>query len=252
MKLLTLNLWGGIVHEPLLEFIKKHSSDVDVFCFQEVLFGETPSFTEVHKARVNIFNEISEILTDFNAHKRITQSNNFQREPINFSVGQATFVRKNISIEDGGDFYCYDHIPHNTNKGGKITGSLEWVEIKSEGENFLIANLHGLWQAGTSGNDTPERFVQSEKIKNFLDKKVGKKILCGDFNLNPEGKSIAILEEGMRNLVKELGSPSTRSHFYDGENTCSDYILVSPEIKVKDFEILQDPVSDHLPLRIEF
>ena len=55
MKLITLNLWAGVVYEPLIEFIKKHSEDTDVFCFQEMAFGDSPNFTPIYKARVNLF-----------------------------------------------------------------------------------------------------------------------------------------------------------------------------------------------------
>ena len=35
MKLITLNIWGGHVLEPLLNFMVSHH-DVDIFCLQEV------------------------------------------------------------------------------------------------------------------------------------------------------------------------------------------------------------------------
>jgi exonuclease III len=252
MKLITLNLWGGIVYEPLMEFIKKHSVDTDVFCFQEMIFGDTPGFTEQDKARINLFTEISTVLSEFHVSKRITKSDHFQRSPIDCGVGQTIFVRKNLVIKEEGGFYCYDTVPHNTDMGGKITGNLNWVLLEHEGEEILVANLHGLWQMKTSAQDTPERLIQSQKIKDFLNKRAGKKILCGDFNLVPDGKSVAILGEGMRNLVIEAGSPSTRSQFYTRNNKCSDYIIISPEIKVKEFQVLQDQISDHLPVYIEF
>ncbi len=40
MKLITLNTNGGRVFEPLMNFIKTHSSDTDIFCFQEVFNGK--------------------------------------------------------------------------------------------------------------------------------------------------------------------------------------------------------------------
>ncbi|MGL6035657.1 MAG: hypothetical protein ACRC0B_00600 [Legionella sp.] len=35
MKLITLNIWGGYIRNPLLEFIHEHK-DIDIFCLQEV------------------------------------------------------------------------------------------------------------------------------------------------------------------------------------------------------------------------
>src|SRR3989304_780654 len=42
----------------------------------------------------------------------------------------------------------------------------------------------------------------------------GQKILCGDFNLNPDTKSLNILDRGMKNLIKEYKVKSTRSGLY--------------------------------------
>ena len=63
---------------------------------------------------------------------------------------------------------------------------------------------------------------------------------------------LAILEEGMRNLVKETDVTSTRSHYYTKPEKFADYILVSPDITVVDFNVLPDVISDHLSLVLEF
>jgi len=115
-----------------------------------------------------------------------------------------------------------------------------------------ICNFHGHWKPHTNKEDLPERIEQSKKIVEFLKPEKSKKILCGDFNLAPHTQSIRILEDGMRNLVKEYGITSTRSHYYTKDGKFADYILVSPEVEVKDFKVLPDVVSDHLPLYLEF
>ncbi|MFA6513862.1 MAG: endonuclease/exonuclease/phosphatase family protein [Patescibacteria group bacterium] len=252
MKLITLNLWGGVVYEPLIEFIISHAEETDVFCFQEMLFGSHPQVTPVARARENLFDEISLLLPEFTAYKHISPTKHFEHEPIEFAGGQAIFVRKGIKVKDGGGFLCYDEIPYNTDAGGKITGNLQWIDLEINDEVMTIANLHGLWQKDTKKLDTPERLVQSKKIKDFLATKKGRQIICGDFNLLPDGKSIEILEQGMKNLVKEYNIQSTRSKFYQNGPRFADYILVSTNINVVDFKVFQDDVSDHLPLMLDF
>ncbi len=56
----------------------------------------------------------------------------------------------------------------------------------------------------------------------------------------------------MRNLIKEHGITSTRSHHYTKPVKFADYAIVSKDLDVIKFEVLQDPVSDHLPLLLEF
>lgn len=253
MKLIVLNLQGGVVYEPLIEFIKKVSSEIDVFCFQEVMFGNKPEFTPRHKARINLFSELKTLLPEFIAYENISISGHFQKEPIDFGAGQAIFVGNSIKVNNHGGLQCYDKVPELTNLGGRMTGNMEWIDIEINGLEVTIGNLHGLWQYDTYKIDTPERLLQSERIKKFFDSKNGKKIISGDFNLIPDGKSMKILEQGMINLISKFNITSTRSSFYTKSTIrLADYMLVSPDIKVVDFKVLQDEVSDHLPLYLEF
>jgi endonuclease/exonuclease/phosphatase family metal-dependent hydrolase len=252
LKLITCNIWGGIVYEKLLEFIKEKSADTDVFCFQEVLYGKNPGFTSEGKGRINIFQEISSVLKDFTPYNHVAPCDYFQYEPIDFGIGETTFVKNNLLVKDSGGFQGYEKIPVDSDLGGKATGNCQWVELEANNFNFVIVNVHGLWQRGRGKSDTIERITQSNIIKEFLSRKQGKKIICGDLNLMPEIESMKILEKDMRNLIKENGITSTRSSFYPKEDKFADYILVSPDVDVVDFKVLQDQVSDHLPLLLTF
>jgi endonuclease/exonuclease/phosphatase family metal-dependent hydrolase len=92
---------------------------------------------------------------------------------------------------------------------------------------------------------------------NFMKKISGPKIICGDFNILPDTESVAILENGMRNLVKEFAIESTRTPLYrhynnPDEPNFADYVFVSPDVNVMKFTVLPDVVSDHSPLLLEF
>ena len=41
--------------------------DVDIFCFQDVLFGSKPEFTPIQQGRINLFAEMEKVLSDFNS-----------------------------------------------------------------------------------------------------------------------------------------------------------------------------------------
>lgn len=252
MKILTLNTWGGILYEPLIEFLKKQKENIDIFFFQEMLFGEKEDFTPVDKGRINLFMEISKALNDFEPYKYLPGADYFQHEPINFDAGQAVFVRKGTKVSDTGGFHCYDELPQETTEGGKLTGSAQWIDIEVDNKKLTVVNLHGLWQKNTKKVDTPARLVQSQKIKDFLKNKEGEKIICGDFNLIPNGRSIEILEEGMVNLIKKHKVTGTRSGVYTGQERFADYILISPGVRDIEFQVMQNEVSDHLPLFMEF
>jgi endonuclease/exonuclease/phosphatase family metal-dependent hydrolase len=129
--------------------------------------------------------------------------------------------------------------------------NFHYVVVKNHGKEFLITNIHGFWKPGKKG-DTKESLEQSDKILDFLKSFTGPKILCGDLNLNPETESIKKLEKNLVNLIAEYKVSNTRSKFYTRNEKFADYILVSPDVKVQDFKVMNEHVSDHLPLYLSF
>lgn len=252
MKLITLNAWGGKLYEPLIEFVKNHSKDTDIFCFQDVLFGSEPDFSPIEKGRLNLFSELSNVLQDYKHVISKEPEHSWvgsETLPKDIGAGKVIFIRKKFKILRSGEFAVCDEIFKN---GVIVSSACQWIEMEKENEVITILNLHGLWQKDSKKKDTIERIEQSRRIHNFLSTISGKKIFCGDFNMVPDGESMKILEDGMRNLIREYTITSTRSSHYPKEEKFADYILVSKDIEVKDFKVLQDEVSDHLPLLIEF
>jgi endonuclease/exonuclease/phosphatase family metal-dependent hydrolase len=100
--------------------------------------------------------------------------------------------------------------------------------------------------------DSLERIARSQKIREFMDTVRAPKILCGDFNLRPDTESVKILEMGMSNLIQMNNIVSTRTPLYEKDEKFANYIFTSPEITVVSFKVLNDEVSDHSPLLLEF
>lgn len=245
MKLITLNTWGGVVKEPLLEFLKKNS-DVDIFCLQEIFHNlpEENKLDMFSKADSKLFSDIEVAL----------QSHvGYFRPSVGDSYGHAIFIRKGITVKEEGDIIIHGHEGADVFSGGEgHSRNLQYVNIELLNDQKLaIANVHGLWN-GQGKTDTPERLEQSRKIKDFMDSVNDPKILCGDFNLLPDTESLKIIEGGSRNLIREYSVTSTRTSFYTKPDKFADYVFVSPEINVLDFKVLPDEVSDHSVLRLEF
>lgn len=255
MKLITLNIWGGRVFKPLIKFLKNQSKEVDIFCFQEVFHTNTRRKRVSGGARINIYNEIKEALPDFQDFYAPAE-HGFDydgRVDFHLTYGLAIFVRKSIKVDSHGDIFVFQE--RNSVKNGKFENhgrNLEFISFSKNNKKFSVFNLHGFWTP-LGKLDVPERLEQSKKVKNFLGKfPDSRNVLCGDFNLNPDTQSLDILEKNMKNLVKEYKVTSTRSSFYTKPEKFADYILVSPSVKVNDFKVLQDEVSDHLPLFLDF
>jgi exonuclease III len=244
MKVLSLNIWGGRVHEKLIPFLKRHAGDgVDVFCFQEVYDKAHGKEVQYLDAYMTIFDELCSELPEYVAYYRPHLSDYY---------GVATFVKKSLPVVEEGEEYVHLHkgyIPDG--EVGFHAKNIQYCVLDTPSGKSIVVNFHGLWNAQGKG-DTDARLQQSKNIHTFLTSRhEKKKILCGDFNLLPETKSLAILEDGMRNLITEYGITSTRTSLYPKPLRFADYMLVSPDVEVLDFKVLPDEVSDHAALLLE-
>jgi len=254
MKLVSLNIWGGQIFEPLLNFIKNQSASTDIFCFQEVF--STPTDRQwAGTARLDIYQQIKNLLVDFQDFSAPAQDNIIFGGSVDFPVsfGLAMFVKKAITVETHGDIFVFrDRNSREKEDHRTIGKNLEFITFNNNQTKFAVFNLHGLWN-DQGKTDTADRLEQSRKIKDFLQKFTDYKIiLCGDFNLLPDTASLKILETNLINLVKKHKINSTRSSLYSKPNKFANYALVSPDLKIKNFAVLPDEVSDHLALALEF
>lgn len=258
MKLISLNTWGGKIYQPLMEFIKKNSKDTDVFCLQEV-FNTTSNIKRGAGYRLNIYAEISKLLTNHQGYFASSLDNYIivsrsQVNPtkFNLSYGLAIFIKNKVKVEAEGEFFVYrDRSSFDPNNLNTLPRNVQYINFIQSGKKFTVCNLHGIWLK-EGKKDAPSRIEQSEKIKQFLDQQMGEKILCGDFNLDINTKSIKILETNLRNLIKDYHIKTTRNKLFPGKEKIADYIFVSDGVKVQNFQVPKVEVSDHLPMILEF
>jgi endonuclease/exonuclease/phosphatase family metal-dependent hydrolase len=253
MKILTLNTWGGRVgKEKLLNFLKEQSKDVDIFCLQEVwaapyehLEGVAAGGLKIQHGNILTYGlqEISAILLDFSPYFHPSYQDNY---------GLLTLVRKSYEVQRSDDIWVHEHkdfIPQGDI--GHHARNLQFVTITHNHDTLTVCNFHGLWN-GKGKTDSDDRILQSNNIVKFIKELDGEVALCGDFNLLPDTESIKILADaGLRNLVREYGITSTRTSYYTKPEKFADYAFVSDGLKVIDFKVLTEEVSDHAPLLLE-
>ncbi len=252
MKLISLNAWVGRAgKENLLDFFKKHN-EVDIFCLQEIWEGGAHRLDYYQKGwakpELKIINtlltDISKVLPNYKAFFYPAYEDFF---------GLAIFIKKDINIIEEGDIFV-----HRTKQDAfdredaNHARNLQYITIETASGVRTIANFHGLWN-GQGKSDTQERLLQSDNIANFLKNIPHPHVLCGDFNLLPETQSLKKFEAmGLKNLIKEFGITSTRSSHYEKPIKFADYTFMSPEIKINEFKVLPDEVSDHLAMYLDF
>lgn len=237
LRIIFLNTWFGKAGKPFFDFIKEKSAGTDIFCFMEV----SPK----------LYSNLRDILKGFSV---LYEEGHFLKS-LGDVCGQATFLSRGINVRASGKISIY-------RQSDRDVGFLQFSELIAGGKKFFLGNVHGKTLPG-SKFDTPVRLKQSEKIINFFSGKNGPITIGGDFNLNPDTKSVKKFEEaGYKNLIKDFKVKSTRNNISwqqfskDDPNFVkqyfADYVFVSAEVRVRNFEVPYVEISDHLPLILDF
>lgn len=265
MKLISLNTWGGCLFEPLITFIKDNATNTDVFCFQEILHAPDNSI-DVKTPNTRLFSEITKVLPDFTGFFAAAQDNyeSITNGSSEATLGLAIFVKKSYVINDKGDFFINNQrnsfVPPDY---ATMPNNLSYIQFSIGGHLLTICNVYGV-ACPVNKLDSPERVFQSQKILDFVLSQPGEKIIAGDFNLLPNTKSIHMFEKnGFRNLIKDFNISTTRGSTIKklkpelgtgkyGWQEFADYTFVSFGIKPVEFSVPDLPISDHLPMILEF
>lgn len=243
MKIISLNIWGGRVGDKMLDFFMRYS-DVDIFLLQEVFHNATDITAWDEIDRREVFREISEILVEHDGYFAPAESDEW---------GLASFVKRSIKVKETGDIFVHGEKNAMVRRDGSTLGkNLQYLKISGE-KDITIINFHGLWN-GKGKTDTEDRINQSKRIVEFVKNISHDIVFGGDFNLRPDTESLKILERdlNLKNLISEYGITSTRTSLYSKEEKFADYMLVSPSLRIKEFKVLPDEISDHSALYLEF
>lgn len=236
MKIIFLNCWQGKLSTNLDTFLQNESKNTDAFLFQESDLKSVDNFKKILPKYNFIF---------------------FEKDYINtWKFEQSTFLNENIIVVD-----------KSFNSEINTIGGILTTKLKVKNFEVLLINVHGVSMPGDK-KDNQDRLTQSKAIIETANKYQLPTIIGGDFNLNPDTKSISIFEEsGFVNLIKKFSIEKTRNRYaweqaerqqgeqglsYFGQQYFADYCFVSKDIKVKNFSVPDIEVSDHLPLILEF
>lgn len=252
LTVMSLNCWGGRVYQPLMDLICLLRGTVDVFCFQEVFSTETGN-TQYGDYRIDLFQGLEYSLPDYVSYFSAQKRGAVFGEKVDFqlSFGVATFVRKPLAVLNFASQYVFRSEKELNIDVFPTPRVLHSVTVDVGGTAVQIAHFHGLWNGGGKG-DCSERMEQSLRVVETLKQGSENIILVGDFNYDPDTQCLAVLEDGLINLIKVHGIKSTRSGYYEKSQKFADYMLHSPGLSATSFKVLPDEVSDHLALLGEF
>ncbi|EJC72862.1 endonuclease/exonuclease/phosphatase family protein [Rhizobium hidalgonense] len=265
MRIISLNAWGGRLHEVLIDYVRQ--ADADVLCLQEVLRapGADGGWSIYRDAglelpqRANLFAEISAALPGYDGFFCPTSRGELFNgdSAIAAEFGLATFVRKSHSvIAQGLDFV---HGGFSADGWGEHPRprNAHCIRVFSheQASAVTIAHMHGL-RDPAGKDDTAARQEQAAALVRLVERIwPGNEglVVCGDFNVLPDSATFAILARlGLSELVTGNGLVDTRTSYYLKPGRFADYMLVTPGVSVAKFEVVETPeVSDHRALLLD-
>lgn len=228
MKTIFLNIWHGNCGTEFTTFLQEQAPTTDIFCFQE--------------ADPTIRQKLRKILTDFTEYFHDKDLG----DGAEFSI--ATYVKNELDVTN----------VRTLLEGTPDTGIALVANIQRGDKSVAVVNVHGIYLRDDPKLDTPGRLVQSETvIKAFHDSKQPV-VVGGDFNLSPEADSIQMFSRaGYRDLIADHQIRTTRNRlawerYPDTPQYYADYVFAGPNVRVREFSVPENEVSDHLPLILEF
>ena len=269
MRILSLNAWGGRLHDALIPYLA--SAGADVVCLQEVV--STPAADAewldyrdgAHRLaqRANLFAEVAAALPSHRgffcpaARGDLFEGDGPAARRFPSEWGLATFVRDGLPVI--GQAQGFVHGGFSADGWGDHPRARNAHAVRlfdyRRGRAVTIAHMHGLRDFAGKG-DTPARAAQAERFAAMIAATAGEGdeiVACGDFNVLPGSVTFAVLARlGLADLVTGRGHQDTRTSYYEKTPRFADYMLTSGNVAVRRFEVVEVPeVSDHRALVLE-
>ena len=238
---MTLNVWQGRLERVLLKHLEK--LDIDFACMQEAVDyeGKTGGLVSSYSKIGASLRLDQHFFSALNATKFGSNSISFGNviySNLPFTQSENIFTRG--SYKDDFDFDTDDY----------NIRALQHVIVEVDGKRLHILNHHGHHiDAHKLGDE--ETMRQTSLIIDYIKKLDGAVILCGDFNLAPESKSIKQFDSILKNLSVAYSLKTTRSLLTYKKEVC-DYIFVNENVDIKDFSMDNTIISDHNALILDF
>jgi endonuclease/exonuclease/phosphatase family metal-dependent hydrolase len=262
MKIMSLNGWGGKLYEPLTAYLQ--SALPDILCLQEVVHSpETDKDWLTYRdgdhtlpQRANFFRDVAAALPDHTAiFCPAAQGVLWDGDrTVPSQWGLATFVHQSLPITAQAQGFVHKEFsPHGYGEHPRSRNAhAVRVHDYARDRAVTVAHMHGLRDLNGK-MDTPERRAQAQRLAELTTSIAAPDdalIVCGDFNVEPESETFAILGMlGLTELVTARGFTSTRTSHYAKLGKFADYLLFNEQVELVDFTVVTQPeVSDHCPL----
>jgi len=265
MKLICLNVNLFQQNNPVIqEFLHKHQ-DADILALQEVTRKVDSSVSENFLTK-NVIDSTTPHLTH-QFFSPVMMARDFKM--------QSFHGEENFAVDFGGymDFgeYLKTSFPLTSaksvflqNQYSLVTDWSNWPKeeyravqvcdlLLGTSKSLRVINYHGFWSKNKE--DSPRSISASQTILKLAQEVSTPVIICGDFNLFPDTESIKLVSSKYTSLIDTYHIKTTRplsNELNQSARNVVDYVFTSKDILVKDFQVIDSSVSDHLPLVLDF
>lgn len=244
MKLLQLNIWEGKLLKEVLAFIEQEKPDI--LCLQEVFSCEGDiKLPDMMFNSLQLIQERTGFEYSFFSSVLTAQ---YAGVPADFGI--ATLSR--YPLQNKKSIFTHGtYNPHQTTANYvPNTRILQLCEVAIGERSFNLANHHGHRELDPLGNEVSIEKMQL--IKSNLEPLAKPLIFSGDLNIKSESPAMRVFDGFLEDLTATHKVDTTLSELGKVSDVACDHILTSGDVKVADFRVAEDLVSDHKALVLEF
>ncbi|AKM83597.1 hypothetical protein A2422_01855 [Candidatus Woesebacteria bacterium RIFOXYC1_FULL_31_51] len=259
MKLITLNVALFESNNlKLAKFLKDQRADI--LCLQEVTKEIDTTVLHEYVTKRPVDTATTELIYAFFGPNSIMDRFDMKgfhgHDAFHFDLGglaeMGNYTKSKFKITKGQNIFLQNHFTYTTDRSKWPDEDYRTVlvtDLEIGKKQLRVLNYHGIWTRNKLGNE--KSLKACEKINKLALEAEGEAIICGDFNLFPGTPSMKVFRKNFTSLVDKFEIKTTRpfsNELNKLDRNVVDYIWVSKGIKVNNFEVLDNDVSDHLPL----
>lgn len=244
MKLLQLNVWMGRLTRQILPLIEREQPDI--ITTQEMFSGDA-----IVRFPDGTFNLLEILKEQGNyEHSYFSPVCEFNFAGVKTGFGNGVLSKYPVIAADTVYTHGSFHPDGNTFEWDQNSRNAQVVTLDIGGQPLHIANHHGYWEPNPVGSEKTVKAMQV--LADAVRKLDGPLLVAGDLNVDPGTPAMRVFDDWLEDLTGSHGVTNTLSTLGKLQGVAPDHILVSSDVRVKDFRVLDDLVSDHKALVIEF
>lgn len=245
MKLLQLNVWMGRLTRQMLPLIERERPDI-------ITTQEMFSANGIVGLPDNTFH-LLELMKERCEYTSVFFSPIYEAVYADVTVGCGNAILSKFPFSEqktiftNGEFNRHqkDAVFESNIRNGQIA-----LVTMPDGRTFSVVNHHGYWEPNPVGSEKTTQSLQ--KLTNEVQKLSGPIIFAGDLNINPGTPAMQLFNDYLTDLTATHNITDTMSVLCKVPGVAPDHILVNEGVVVKEFRVLDDLVSDHKALVLDF